>query len=141
MRKTTRFRELLSRPGPLVVPFCFDAFSAQLIEAAGFEAVGITGSGLALSLLGFPDVGWVTQTELVDQARRIANAVSVPVFPDADEGYGNALHIMRTVRELEGAGLAGMFFEDLEAPKRNRGGEGKQVIPREEMTLRIRAAL
>ncbi len=140
MKHTTRLRQLLNHPGPLVVPFCFDAFSARLIEAAGFEAVGITGSGLAMSLLGFPDVGWVTMTELVDQARRIAQAVRVPVFTDADEGYGNALHVMRTVRELEAAGLAGLFFEDQEAPKRRRSGGGKEVIPADEMALRIKAA-
>jgi methylisocitrate lyase len=141
MRRTTHFRQLLARPGPVVVPFAFDAFSAQLAEAAGFEAVGITGSGLAQSLLGFPDVGWVTMTEVANQARHIAQAVHVPVYTDADTGYGNALNLMRAVRELEAAGLAGMFFEDQEAPKKCGHFEGKRVISREEMILKIRAAL
>ena len=141
MRKTTRFRQLLARPGHVVVPFAFDAFSAQLVEAAGFEAVGITGSGLAQSLLGFPDVGWVTMTEVVNQARNIANAVSIPVYTDADTGYGNALNVMRTVRELEATGLAGLFFEDQDAPKKCGHFEGKRVISREEMILKIKAAL
>ena len=141
MRKTTRFRQLLARPGHVVVPFAFDAFSAQLVEAAGFEAVGITGSGLAQSLLGFPDVGWVTMTEVVNQARNIANAVNIPVYTDADTGYGNALNVMRTVHESEAAGLAGLFFEDQDAPKKCGHFEGKRVISREEMILKIKAAL
>jgi carboxyvinyl-carboxyphosphonate phosphorylmutase len=141
MNKTARLRELLWRPGPLMVPFCFDAFSAQLVEAAGFEAVGITGSGMAMSALGLPDVGWVTMTEVVQQARNIAGAVDIPVYSDADEGYGNALNVMRTVREMEAAGLAGLFFEDQEAPKKCGHFEGKRVIARDEMALRVKAAL
>ncbi len=141
MRNTTRFRQLLERPAPLVIPFAFDAFSAQLVEAAGFEVVGITGSGLAQSLLGFPDVGWVTMTEVVTQARNIASAVHIPVYTDADTGYGNALNMMRTIREFEAAGLAGLFFEDQESPKKCGHFEGKRVISREEMILKIKAAL
>lgn len=141
MRNTTRFRQLLARPEPLVIPFAFDAFSARLVEAAGFEAVGITGSGLAQSLLGFPDVGWVTMTEVVTQVRNIVNAVGIPVYADADTGYGNALNLMRTIREFETAGVGGLFFEDQEAPKKCGHFEGKRVISCEEMILKIRAAL
>jgi carboxyvinyl-carboxyphosphonate phosphorylmutase len=141
MRSSTRFRQLLARPEPLVMPFAFDAFSAQLVEVAGFDAVGITGSGLAASLLGFPDVGWVTMTEVVSQVRNIVNAVGIPVYTDADTGYGNALNVMRTIREFEAAGVGGLFFEDQEAPKKCGHFEGKRVISREEMILKIKAAL
>jgi 2-methylisocitrate lyase-like PEP mutase family enzyme len=140
MRPTTRLRELLARPGHRVVPFAHDALSARLIEAAGFEAAGISGSGLAMSLLGLPDVGWVTQTEAVDQARNIAAAVNLPVFVDADEGYGNAIHVMRTVRQFEAAGLAGLILEDQETPKRYGNAGDKRVVGRDEMCLRVQAA-
>lgn len=123
------------------MPFAFDAFSARLVEVAGFEAVGITGSGLAASLLGFPDVGWVTMTEVVNQVRNIVNAVGIPVYTDADTGYGNALNVMRTIRELEAAGVGGLFFEDQESPKKCGHFEGKRVISRQEMILKIKAAL
>ena len=123
------------------MPFAYDALSAQLVQAAGFEAVGITGAGLAASLLGFPDVGWVTMTEVVTQVRNIVNAVDIPVYTDADTGYGNALNLMRTIREFEGAGLAGLFFEDQEAPKKCGHFEGKRVVAREVMVLKIKAAL
>ena len=102
-----RLRELLARPEPLVAPGAYDALSARLVEQAGFDAVYMTGFGTTASLLGRPDVGLLTGTEMVDNARRIAAAVDVPVIADADTGYGNAINVVRTVQAYEQAGVAG----------------------------------
>ena len=136
-----RLRALLARPGPLVLPLAYDALSAKLIEDAGFDAVGISGSGVAASLLGLPDVGLMTRVEAADQARRIAAAVALPVVADADTGYGNALAVTRTVRELERAGLAGLFLEDQQDPKLCGHLAGKRLVSCEEMVGKVRAAL
>jgi 2,3-dimethylmalate lyase len=136
-----RLRELLSRQAPVLAPGAYDALSARLVEAAGFPAVYMTGFGVAGSLLGRPDVGLVTMTEMVEASRRIVAAVSVPVIADADTGYGNALNVIRTVREYERAGVAGIHLEDQVAPKRCGHFAGKQVIAAETMVDRIRAAV
>jgi 2-methylisocitrate lyase-like PEP mutase family enzyme len=111
------------------------------VEAAGFEAVYMTGAGVSHVRLGQPDLGLLTFTEMVDQAGRIADAVSLPVFADADTGYGNALNVMRTVRAYERAGLAGLHIEDQEMPKRCGHFDSKRVIELGEMTGKIKAAL
>ncbi|MDA1096966.1 MAG: isocitrate lyase/phosphoenolpyruvate mutase family protein [Chloroflexi bacterium] len=136
-----RLRERLAEPGALVVPFAYDAFSARLIEEAGFGAVGISGSAVAASLLALPDVGLMSREEVVGQARRIAAAVHLPVFADADTGYGGPLQAARTVREFEGAGLAGLFMEDQRDPKRCGHLSGTQVVPIDEMLGKLRAVL
>lgn len=136
-----RLRELLSGDEPVPAPGAYDALSARLVEAAGFPAVYMTGFGVAGSLLGRPDVGLVTMTEMVDAARRIVSTVGVPVIADADTGYGNALNVIRTVREYERAGVAGIHLEDQVAPKRCGHFAGKQVIAAETMADRIRAAV
>src|SRR6188472_840008 len=112
---------------PLVAPGCYDALSARLIEQAGFEAVYMTGFGTAASLLGRPDVGLVTMSEMVDNARRIARACALPVI--ADTGFGNAINVVRTVQEYERAGVAAFHIEDQVSPKRCGHMEGKQVVP------------
>ncbi len=140
MRTTTRLRELLASGRLVVAPFCLNALHAKIAEAAGFEAVYMTGAGTAAER-GFPDVGLLTQTEMVQNARFIANAVSVPVVCDADTGYGNAINVRRTVREYEDAGVAGIHIEDQVFPKKCGFFEGKQVIPRAEMVQKLRAAL
>jgi 2-methylisocitrate lyase-like PEP mutase family enzyme len=117
MRATTRLRKLLEGPRILLAPGAYDALSARLIQQAGFEAVYVTGAGVTISLLGEPDVGLTTMTEMVDQARRIVAATDLPVIADADTGYGNALNVMRTVREFERAGVAAIHLEDQETPK------------------------
>jgi 2-methylisocitrate lyase-like PEP mutase family enzyme len=134
-------RALLAAPGPLVVPFAYDAFSARLIERAGFSAVGISGSAVAASLLGVPDVGLMSREEVVGQARRIATTSSLPVIADADTGYGGPLQAARTVQDLEAAGVAGLFMEDQRDPKRCGHLAGTEVIPTEEMVGKLTAAL
>ena len=99
MRATTRLRQLLTSGKTLIVPGCYDALSARVLERAGFPAVYMTGYGTSLALLGLPDAGLATMTEMHLNARYIANAVAVPVIADADNGYGNAINVMRTVRE------------------------------------------
>lgn len=140
MRPATRLRELLHGPRLLVAPGAWDALSARIVEEAGFDAVYVTGSGVSVGHLGLPDIGLATMTEMVEQIRRIAAAVAIPVIADADTGYGNALNVRRTVREYEAAGAAGLHLEDQEFPKRCGHLEGKRVIPAETMVARIRAA-
>ena len=140
MKATTRFRQLLSSDKMVVAPFVLNAFHAKIAEATGFGAVYMTGAGTAAER-GFPDVGLLTQTEMVQNARYIAKAVSVPVVCDADTGYGNPLNVWRTVREYEDAGVAAIHIEDQLFPKKCGFFQGKQVIPQEEMVQKIRAAL
>ena len=140
LRNTTRLRELLKRPGVLVAPGVYDCVSAKLAERAGYEMALLTGAGVAASLLGVPDVGLLTLTELATQARNICRAASLPILADAETGYGNAINVMRTVRELEAAGVAGLFIEDQVTPKRCGHFEGKELISVEEMEGKIRAA-
>ena len=140
MRTTTKLRELLSQERLLVSPFTYDAFMAKIAETVGFPIVYMSGFGTAMSR-GYPDVGLVSMSEMVDNARRIANTVSVPVIADADTGYGNAINVRRTVREYEQAGVAGIHLEDQVFPKKCGFFEGKQVIPMEEHVAKVRAAL
>ena len=140
MKATTRLRQMLNSGGMVVAPFILNALHAKIAEAAGFEAVYMTGSGTAAER-GFPDVGLLTQTEMVQNARYIANAVSVPVVCDADTGYGNPLNVRRTLREYEDAGVAGIHIEDQVFPKKCGFFQGKDVIPQEEMVQKVRAAL
>ena len=136
-----RLRELLGRPEPLVAPGAYDALSARLVEQAGFDVVYMTGFGTTASLAGRPDVGLLTGTEMVDNARRIAAAVDVPVIADADTGYGNAINVVRTVQAYEQAGVAGIHLEDQVMPKKCGHMSGKAVIPADEMAGKIRAAV
>lgn len=136
-----RLRALLSQPGVIQAPGVYDALGARLVEAAGFPAVYMTGFGAAATLLGQPDVGLLTGTEMVENARRIVAAVSAPVIADADTGYGNPLNVIRTVETYEAAGLAGLHIEDQVAPKKCGHMAGKQVIPAEEMAQKLRAAV
>ncbi len=136
-----RLRELLARPEPLVAPGAYDALSARLVEQAGFDVVYMTGFGTTASLVGRPDVGLLTGSEMVDNARRIAAAVDVPVIADADTGYGNAINVVRTVQSYEQAGAAGIHLEDQVLPKKCGHMSGKAVIPTDEMVGKIGAAV
>ena len=138
--RAAQLRSLLGEPGILVLPGAADALTARLVEDVGFPAVYATGAGIANALLGLPDLGLATMTEIVEQARRIAGAVEIPVVVDADTGYGNALNVHRTVRELERAGVAGIQLEDQVTPKRCGHFAGKEVVPVEEMAQKLRAA-
>jgi carboxyvinyl-carboxyphosphonate phosphorylmutase len=140
MRTTTRLRQMLAAPGLIVAPGAYDGISARLIEAAGFSAVYMTGAGTAASHLGQPDLGLATLTEMANHAAHLASAVSLPVIADADTGYGNALNAVRTVREYERAGVAGLHMEDQVAPKKCGHIAGKQVVPTKEFAEKIRAA-
>ena len=124
-----------------MAPGAYDALTARLIEQAGFPAVYMTGFGTSASLLGRPDVGLLTMSQMVDNARRIAQAVDVPVIADADTGYGNPLNVIRTVKEYELAGVSAIHIEDQVMPKKCGHMENKQLIAAEEMTEKIHAAV
>ena len=134
-------RQLLDGPEPVLAPGAYDALSARLVEAAGFPVVYMTGFGTAAGRLGRPDVGLLGMSEMVDNARRIVEAVEVPVIADADTGYGNPINVVRTVHEYERAGVAAIHIEDHLAPKKCGHMEGKQLIPCEEMVQKVRAAV
>jgi len=139
-RATTRLRELIAGGPTLYVPGCYNAMSAKVLEDAGFGAIYMTGYGTSLALTGLPDVGLTTMTEMVANARYIASAVGIPLIADADTGFGNAINVIRTVREYIGAGVAGLHMEDQVSPKRCGHVAGRLVIPMEEAVGKIRAA-
>jgi 2-methylisocitrate lyase-like PEP mutase family enzyme len=128
MTQNSRFRALLQRDGMIIAPGAYDCITAKLIEQAGFAAVYMTGAGTAASL-GYPDFGLVTMSEMVANAGRIVAAVEVPVVADADTGYGNELNVVRTVREFESRGVAGIHIEDQVFPKICGHLEGKGDHP------------
>ncbi|MHB1431853.1 MAG: isocitrate lyase/PEP mutase family protein [Streptosporangiaceae bacterium] len=136
-----RLRALLDSDQMILAPGAFDPLAARCVEEAGFPAVYMTGFGTSAALLGRPDVGLLTMTEMVDNAARIAACVDVPVIADADTGYGNPMNVIRTVNAYEAAGVGGIHIEDQVAPKRCGHMDGKQVIPASEMTAKIRAAV
>ncbi len=131
----------MARPEPVLLPGCYDALGARLIEQAGFDAVYMTGFGTAASLLGRPDLGLLGLAEMADNAARIVDATDLPVVADADTGYGNPINVIRTVQTYERAGVAGLHLEDQVLPKRCGHMEGKVVVPAEEMEAKIRAAV
>lgn len=135
-----RLRELLSSRDVILAPGAFDALSARLVESAGFEAVYMTGFGTSAGLLGYPDVGLLTMTEMVENARRIVDAVNIPVIADADTGYGNPINVIRTVQEYENAGVAGIHIEDQIFPKKCGHISGKEVVSVDDMVQKIAAA-
>ncbi len=136
-----RFRELMNAPEILVVPSAYDALSAKVIEQTGFQAVHMTGSGTSASMLGLPDLGFATTTEMAWNAKNITLAVDLPVIMDIDAGYGNAMNTWRCVREFERAGIVGGHLEDQVVPKRCGHLEGKRLISTEEMVGKIEAAV
>ena len=140
MRATTRLRQMLNAPGIIVAPGAYDGFSARLIEAAGFQAVYMTGAGTAASHLGQPDLGLATLTEMANHAGHLASCVSLPVSRTPTPATATSLNVVRTVREYEKAGVAGLHIEDQVAPKKCGHIAGKQVIPTEEFCDKIRAA-
>ena len=140
MKTTTKLRNLLKEDKLIVAPFILNALHAKIAEEVGVEAVYMTGGGTAAER-GFTDVGLLTMTEMVANAKYIAQAVDIPVICDADTGYGNPINVRRTVREYEMAGVAGIHLEDQVFPKKCGFFEGKQVIPMEEHVQKIKAAL
>ncbi len=142
MTSAKKLRELLAGDKIIVAPGAYDAWSAKLIAKSGFQAVYMTGYGVSASVLGKPDIGLITLTEMVAAAKNIVEAVDdIPVIADADNGYGGNLNVMRTVQEYELVGVAAIQLEDQVTPKRCGHMEGKQVISKEEMVSKIKAAV
>ncbi|MEM0951589.1 MAG: methylisocitrate lyase [Cyanobacteria bacterium P01_H01_bin.74] len=138
--KPTTLRERLSDKKTLVLPGAFNAISAKIIEQEGFEGAYVTGAGIANGVFGYPDIGMVTAVEMATQAGYIAQAVTIPVIADADNGYGEAINVFRTVQLYEQAGLSGLHIEDQVMPKRCGHLEGKQIISITAMAEKIQAA-
>ena len=141
MPATTRVGAILRREGSIVFPGVYDTLSAKLVERAGFPMSFISGYSVAATAIGEPDLGLLTQTEIVDQARRVCGSVKIPILVDADTGYGNPLNVIRTVNELIAAGAAGCFLEDQVWPKKCGHMRGKRVVERAEYVDKIRAAV
>jgi 2-methylisocitrate lyase-like PEP mutase family enzyme len=139
MNTAKKLREMLSGSSMLLAPFVYDALQAKIAERVGFEAIYMTGFGTAAAR-GFPDLGLLTMSEMVENVRTIARSVQIPVICDADTGYGNPTNVWRTVNEYEHAGAAALHIEDQVWPKRCGFLTGKQVIPMEEMVPKVRAA-
>jgi 2-methylisocitrate lyase-like PEP mutase family enzyme len=140
MNSRQTLKKLLNRDKLLVAPGCFDGLSARLVEEAGFEAAYLSGGAVARSM-GIPDIGLVTMSETIERAAQVISAVTIPVIADADTGYGNAVNLVRTVREFERVGVAAIHIEDQITPKRCGHLDGKEVIPLAEMEMKLAAAL
>lgn len=133
-------KQLLQRNKLLVAPGCFDGLSARLVEEAGFEAAYLSGGAVARSM-GIPDIGLVTMSESIERAAQVVSAIKIPIIADADTGYGNAVNLVRTVREFERVGVAAIHIEDQITPKRCGHLDGKEVISIAEMEKKLEAAL
>jgi len=140
MNPRRKLRQLIAKHGYTMVPGAYDTLTARLVEAAGFEAVYLTGGGYSRAS-GYPDLGLLTVVENVRFIGLTVEAVTIPVVADADTGYGNAINVIRTVREYEKAGVAGFHIEDQVAPKKCGHYEGKEVIAKAEMVGKIKAAV
>jgi len=138
---TESLRSLLQGPDLLLMPCCFDALSARLIEQAGFPLTFMSGFAVAAARLAVPDTGLISYAEMLDQGRSILDAVSIPVIGDGDAGYGNAANVRRTVQGYARAGFAGIMIEDQLAPKRCGHTSGKEIVGRPESLARIKAAV
>lgn len=141
MNKKQRFQQLLQQDETFILPGVYDAMTARLVEEAGFEAMYITGAGISNAQLGWADVGLTTATEVAQIVSWIADVTTVPLIVDADTGFGNAINMQRTVRLLERSGAAGIQIEDQVMPKKCGHFNGKQVISKNEMVAKIRAAV
>jgi methylisocitrate lyase len=141
MRVTARLKQLIEAPKILMLPGAHDALAARLIEREGFQALTAGGYSATASLLGAPDTGQLTMSEMADLYARLAGATALPILADADTGYGNTTNVARTVQAYENAGAAGLILEDQVSPKRCGHMAGKQVVPVEEMVAKLKAAL
>ncbi|NQU61532.1 MAG: isocitrate lyase/PEP mutase family protein [Rhodospirillales bacterium] len=141
MSNAENLRQILARPEVLILPGCYDAMSARLIEQAGFQSTFMGGFAVAAARLGVPDTGLISYSEMLDQGRNICSAVNFPVFGDGDTGYGNAVNVQRTVKGYAQAGFACIMIEDQVAPKKCGHTQGKQVVGRDEAFSRVQAAV
>ena len=140
MSKPNSLRKLLKTNKPILVPGIYDALSAKIAQQVGFEAVFHTGYGTAATLLGVPDIGLVSFSEMKERVSNICNSIDIPVVADADTGYGNSLNTMRTVKDYIRSGASGLILEDQVWPKKCGHVKGKAVIPLDEMESKIKAA-
>jgi 2-methylisocitrate lyase-like PEP mutase family enzyme len=140
MNPRQTLKQLLKRNKLLVAPGCFDGLSARLVQEAGFEAAYLSGGAVARSM-GIPDIGLVTMSESIDRAVQVVSAINIPIIADADTGYGNAVNLVRSVREFERAGVAAIHIEDQITPKRCGHLDGKEVISLSEMAKKLEAAM
>jgi 2-methylisocitrate lyase-like PEP mutase family enzyme len=140
-KKAERLRALLDRPEGIELPGCYDVLSAMILERAGFDAVFMSGYGVAASFLGNPDIGLTSLVETALITKNITNAIDLPVVVDADNGYGNEDNVVRTVQELEHAGAAAMILEDQVFPKRCGHAAGKAIIPLDQYMRKLECAL
>jgi 2-methylisocitrate lyase-like PEP mutase family enzyme len=140
-RTAPSLKAMLQRGRIVAAPGAYDALSALLIEQAGFEAIYLTGNGQSASMLGLPDVGLITLTEMADRVRCIRAVTSVPLIADADVGYGSLINVRRAMRELEAAGAGAVQFEDQVSPKKCGHELGREIVAVEEMEQRLRAAV
>lgn len=141
MNAAGRLRKRIEDPDILVIPGCFDALGAKLIERAGFGAAYLSGYAVSASQLGLPDAGLVSYREMLEQGRDVASAVTIPVIGDADTGFGNPINVRRTVKGYADAGIACVMLEDQVFPKRCGFAKGVEVVPRDEALTRLRAAI
>ena len=138
---TTSVQRILAQSGNVVFPGVYDTLSAKMAEHVGFQLAFVSGYAVSATLIGEPDLGLLTQTEVIDRARQICHSVDIPIIVDADTGYGNPLNVVRTVNELIAVGAAGCFLEDQVWPKKCGHMRGKKVIERDEYVQKIRAAV
>src|ERR1700709_1523587 len=140
-RPTTALKSILARREATILAGAANGLFARIIEDLGYEAVYVTGAGVANMNLGAPDIGLTTLTEIASHVSAIADAAALPLLVDADTGFGNAVNMVRTVKVLERAGAAGLQIEDQVFPKKCGHFDGKQVVPLEEMLAKIKAAV
>ena len=141
MRPTENLKKITARRDAVIVPGVANAMFARVVEATGFEAIYVTGAGIANMYLGAPDIGLTTMSEVADTVARIADSVALPLIVDADTGFGNAVNMVRTVRTIERAGAAAIQIEDQVFPKKCGHFAGKHVIEAAEMVQKIKAAV
>jgi 2-methylisocitrate lyase-like PEP mutase family enzyme len=140
MNARSRFKQLMIKEGYVIAPGAYDTLTARLVQVAGFEAVYLTGGGFSRAN-GYPDVGLLTMSEILPWIARTVDAVEIPVIADMDTGYGNAVNVVRSVREYEKTGVAAFHIEDQISPKKCGHYEGKQLVTRGEMVGKIKAAV
>lgn len=141
MSKSETFQELIKQDKPFILPGAYDAMTARLIEEFGFSAIYATGAGISNAQLGWADVGLTTVSEIADIVSRMSDVTSIPIVVDGDTGFGNAINVRRTVKQLERSGASAIQLEDQVSPKKCGHFSGKQVIAKEEMVGKIKAAL
>jgi 2-methylisocitrate lyase-like PEP mutase family enzyme len=135
------FKELIYQPGPFILPGAYDAMSARIIEETGFKAIYATGAGISNAQLGWADVGLTSMKEVLDVVSRMIDVTTIPIVVDIDTGFGNAINVIRTVRDFERIGVSAIQLEDQVSPKKCGHFSGKQIISKEEMENKIKAAV